>query len=292
MMVGLPGSTVETVKSDYQKNIDREVMVRSHPTLLLANSPMNAPEYRDEHGIEGVVDQVITTTATYTLDEWRHMMALRLLHYHFDHRGVLRQVATYVRAETGLEEMDFYEAVRVAAQDFVRWPHLAYAVTAASIHFTPPGSWAPVIEEIGEFLVHDLRVADDDALATVLRIQHAVLPSRTRSFPLQLDLPHDYAAWHASVVRAKLEDPDRWTETVAALRSFGPGPFAVDDPATLSEALTGTSAVTTQYERGAPDLESAIARPRRPPGRGEVPVEMIELPTTTDRHGAPVSLQA
>jgi hypothetical protein len=192
------------------------------------------------------------------------MMALRLLHYHFDHRGVLRQVATYARTEIGLKEMDFYEEVRVAAQDFVRWPYLAYAVGPPTIHFMPPGSWAPVVEEIGEFMVHDLRIADDDALATVLRVQHAVLPSRTRSFPFDLELPHDYTAWHRSTVRAKLENPDRWTDSVTPLRSYGPGTFSVDDPTDLCEALTGKAAVATHGDRGSPDLESAIARPRAP----------------------------
>jgi hypothetical protein len=94
----------------------------------------------------------------------------------------------------------------------------------------PPISWKLLIDEVRDYVVTELAVPDDSALETVLRVQHALLPARGRDFPLVLELPHDYAAWHAEIMAAKDTDRRRdWPEVVPPLRSFGPATFAVDD---------------------------------------------------------------
>lgn len=54
-----------------------------------------------------------------------------------------------------------------------------------------------------------------------------------RTFPVTLDLIHDYAGWFRQIIRAK--DSDRpWVECVPALRSFGPTSFTIEDPSGVS----------------------------------------------------------
>jgi hypothetical protein len=183
IMLGLPGSTVDTLLSDLQAAIDRELQVRALPLQLLVNSPMNDPEYRAEHGIVAAPDEVVQETNTYTRDDWWEMMAVRRFFYFAERSGLLRQLATHVRAETAMREIDFYQLVRETAKDVRNWPHLAYMVFVAPDEYLPPGSWWPVIEEFGRFMVEKAGVPDDSALQTVLAVQHALLPARNRRFP-------------------------------------------------------------------------------------------------------------
>ena len=67
-------------------------------------------------------------------------------------------------------------------------------------------------------------VADDDALDTVLAVQHALLPARDRPFPLTLDLPHDYVAWRRALLEARELGPAPPTGRTPWRRSGRPGP--------------------------------------------------------------------
>jgi hypothetical protein len=95
----------------------------------------------------------------------------------------------------------------------------------------PPASWRLFIDEVHRYLVDRLGLADDSPLATVLDVQHELLPARDRSFPHRIDLPHDYAAWHAAMIEAKDGGQrDVWAKAVPRLGSFAPGELTVDDP--------------------------------------------------------------
>src|SRR5262249_26346822 len=109
IMMGLPGSTPAAFRTDLQECVNRAVRVPIPSTLLLANSPMNEPEYRAEHGIVAKPGEEVRQTATYTEAEWEQMNRLTFAYYVFENFGVLRQVATYVHAEAGRREIDFYE---------------------------------------------------------------------------------------------------------------------------------------------------------------------------------------
>ena len=109
LMLGLPGSTPETFRNDLQACVDRDVRAIDPPTMLLPNSPMNEPEYREEHGIMASPGEYVKETASYTRAEWDQMHRLGAGFWLFENFGILRQVAGYVRGETGRREVDFYE---------------------------------------------------------------------------------------------------------------------------------------------------------------------------------------
>ncbi len=100
VMMGLPGSTVDSFKSDLQKCTDRDVRARCNPTVLLPNSPMNEPSYREEHGIVARPHEVLKETKTYTREDFDEMERLRKAYYVFDSYAVLRHVAPFVRSES------------------------------------------------------------------------------------------------------------------------------------------------------------------------------------------------
>ncbi|MDH4170138.1 MAG: radical SAM protein [Acidimicrobiia bacterium] len=245
LMLGLPGQTPESFRTDLQLCIDREMQVRIPRTTLLVNSPMNDPEYKAEHEI--VVNKepgpgnksLVVSTATFTRDDYRDMTHTRLVFLLMENFGVARQVARYVRQEAGVHEVDFYEGIRHAVlEDPHRWPALANTVLSGPGTMAPPASWAFYIEDLRDYVISVHGVADDTALDTVMAVQHAMLPAFDRPAEQVLELAHDYAAWFAAVVGVK-EGSDRadWARHVPELRSYPPASFRVADPLTVTRAI-------------------------------------------------------
>jgi hypothetical protein len=204
----------------------------------------------------------VTSTATFTEDDWLAGMRMRQLFYFAERRGMLRQLATYVRAETGTEEMAFYDHLRRLAESSSRHPQLAYALRVAPVSYLPPGTWRPLIEEVGQVMVADLGVADDSALRTVLQVQLAVFLTPGRQFPSRIDLDHDFVAWHDAVIAAKqMHPPGGWTQAVGPLRSFPPGTFEVRDERGRIDRLLGQSTIAGFDNHTDWELDTLISRP-------------------------------
>jgi radical SAM superfamily enzyme YgiQ (UPF0313 family) len=264
LMLGLPGSTAVSFRNDLQECADREVRTRVYPTVLLPNSPMNDPSYKEEFQITGAVDEVITETSTYTRAEWEQMVALRGPYLLCHRYAVLRYVGAFVRSELGLKEVALYERLLDdALADRERWPTIAFAFQATFELMAPPCSWGTFIDEVGDYLVEVLGLPRDDALATVLTVQHALLPSLDRQFPHTVTVSHDFIAWYLQVLNAK--DTGRrhdWETVVPSLRSFGPTEFTVDDPHDVCQTGIGGTVDSLSQNLAGWELGSPISRAR------------------------------
>jgi hypothetical protein len=64
----------------------------------------------------------------------------------------------------------------------------------------------------------------------VLAVQHALAPDRGRSFPITVELEHDFAAWYADMLHAKDGHMSSWPTIVAPLSTYEPATLPVDDP--------------------------------------------------------------
>jgi hypothetical protein len=267
LMMGLPGSTVDTLRNDFQQCINRDVRAIAYHTVLLPNSPMNDPEYRKENGIVARPGEEVRQTATYTEDDWVVMKDLTSLFVLSENFGILRQVGLYVRAETGRREIDFYEQfVSDVRADPARWPIVAMAYKALPALMVPPVSWALFNDEVRRYLVEVVGLADDRALDTVMAVQHAMHPSRGRSFPLELALDHDYVAWHRQITDLRQGGHrDDWPEHAAPLRSYGPGRFEMDDPYEVCATSIGGTTRTLSWE-SLWEFSSPISRARQRTG--------------------------
>ncbi len=277
LMMGLPGSTLSSYLGDLQQVVDREVRARVNPTEVLMNSPMNDPAYRQQHSIEILrpvshdwsedigtrQKSLIISTATYTRDEYDLMERYRRVFLLCENYGVLRQVSRFVRQETGISEIDFY--VRLGTDSDSQetaWPTIRFTFGPGCEYMIPPVSWAFFIDEIRDYLVTALHIADDAALDTVLRVQHALLPARERTFPACLSLPHDFGAWHRTMLVAKRSGAAvDWPQRVPRLREFGPARFDVDDPQSVASLGLGMSVFYDSESDW--ELASPVARPIR-----------------------------
>ena len=250
--MGLPGATVDSFTRDLQQCIDREVEGTVNPTSVLLNSPMNAPAYRAEHRIETAVEiapgnhALVVSTATFTRDDYQRMSAIRRAFLAAENFGVTRHVDRLIRHATGTREIDVIQRLLAEVVDdaggAVRHPFLRSFFGQPSPTLVIPVSWQLFIDDLAAYVREAYPTIDPGELATVARVQHAMLPAFDRPYPETIELEHDYVSWFSLVVEAKEQGHrDDWTQLVPPLRSFGPGTLRVDDPSGSARRNIGCS---------------------------------------------------
>ena len=221
LMMGLPGSTLNTFADDLQTCVERAVYANVNPTMLLVNSPMNEPSYRADHGIEWEIPthgpnagrSMVVATSTYSRHDHHAMSRLRTLFRLGENVGLLRHLMLWAAHRSGRREIDLYrtlDAARVAEPD--RFPALTWLVECTTV-VCPPLSWTMLIDEVLAWLVPVLPASSSEGMATedpatedpateiatIRAVQLALLPDHGRQFPTSIDLPHDYATWYLTV---------------------------------------------------------------------------------------------
>ncbi|NNE72866.1 MAG: radical SAM protein [Acidimicrobiales bacterium] len=273
LMMGLPGQTLQSLRNDLQQCVNRDVLAKCHGTELLVNSPMNEPEYRTEHAVESVrppgppaAGTTVTTPAlvvsatTFTRADYSEMHRMRRSYLLNENLGVMRHISRFMRQAAGIREVDFFERVRAAAHaDPQRWPSLRLVVATVPDTMAPPVSWAFYVDDLHRYVVEECGVADDSALATVLAVQHHVLPAADREFPTTVELAHDYGAWYRSIHQAK-DDGHRedWEAVVPPLETYGPARFEVTDPRLVCRLNLGAGSSIDAYNDW--ELASPVSR--------------------------------
>jgi radical SAM superfamily enzyme YgiQ (UPF0313 family) len=271
LMMGLPGATVESFVEDLQQCIDREMPARINHTTLLVNSPMNNPDYREEHQIKTGSElgpgkmPVLVSTRTYTRDDLAKMIAIKNIYLLLDNFGVMRVCSRFVRQQVGMTEMEFYRLLLETTSYEGKernWPLLNALVNYGHDLMAPVYSWALVFNELRRFMINKCGVPEDSALDAVLTAQRALLPTHGRTFPDVVELPHDVVAWHAQMLAVKGDGHRKdWQSIAPPLSSFGPGRLEVNDINGTVTKLLGCditiSAVGVNW-----DMDSGVARAR------------------------------
>ncbi len=302
LMMGLPGSSVGSFSNDLQGCIDRELFATIYDTMMLPNSPMNAPDYRERYGIvsgekrvgkdgPGSTHTVIAlATSTYTHDDRQLMQRRRHYFRVFEDVGILRHVARWVRQAAGIREIDFYTGIGdLASKSPLDIPLLAFVV-ADMPSLVPPLSWPHFLAEVHHHLVERIGLPESSAMRTALQVQAMLIPEWGRSYPARVELEHDYAAWYAEI-RSARRTRQSWCDVVAPLESFGPATFEV----TGNERITASMLATDLFVdfTSFSDLESPVMRGTRSihhvsagpaPSRRDRPVDANE-----GVHGSEVS---
>jgi hypothetical protein len=264
VMMGLPGSTLPSFRRDLQECMNRDVRARVHPTTMLANSPMNDPEYRAEHKLEARAGEIVDHAGSFTREDYARMDRLRTMFLLGDSYAILRYVAKWVRSRIGRHEVDFFEGiVDDLATDPDRFPVMSYVLGALYDMMVQPCSWKLFIDDLRRYLVEVLGIDDDDELATVLAVQHAMLPSPDRTFPLTLELPHDFEAWHSRLLDIRDQGHrEDWEEHAPRLNTYGPATMTVDDPDEVCRMGMGLPLLGLSMRLVCWELGSSVARPR------------------------------
>jgi hypothetical protein len=248
LMMGLPGSTIASFCEDLQQCIDRELPARINMTTLLVNSPMNEPSYLEAYKIKTSAPvgpgnlAMLASTSSYTEADLAMMHEIRTAFLYFENFAVLRTISRFVRHETNVDEMRFYEKLLLDTVGHRAWPMLSVLCNFGASLMAPPLSWYLVIEELGLYLRQECGVKDGPALRSVLAAQLASLPAHDRVYPQRIELECDVAAWHMAMIEEKESGNRRgWTANVPRLETYGAGTLTVDDPFGITRAALGVN---------------------------------------------------
>ena len=109
LMLGLPGSTVESFKRDLRYYFFEDVNVRVFSTVLLVNSPMADPSYREQYQIETDDAGTIVATSTISRDELRACDRLARMFRCAHGYGMLRYLMSYLFWEHSIDPIDYLQ---------------------------------------------------------------------------------------------------------------------------------------------------------------------------------------
>ncbi len=206
LLLGVPGQTYDTYKTDLQFMFDHEILARTWPVQILPNAPMNAPEYRALHQIE-VEDDLVVATATLTRADRERMLRLRKLDLIADRYGVLRHVLRWMQWDhdvPALDVVDHLVGLIDTAPD--RHPHLTWVLSYFDLLPTAPVSWRAVYDDVARLLRDDFGVGPSSALDAVLDVQVALMPAPGRVFPATVPLAHDYVRYYQDATASLFGD--------------------------------------------------------------------------------------
>ena len=244
IMIGLPGSTLATTRSDLQGVLEHEVNANIHATQLLPNSPMNEPSYRTEWEIVTDENAVLVSTRSYSADDRAEMDRMVDAFHAADTFGLLRVVLRWVASRVGEREIDVLERMRtVSAEQSGRYPLLNHVLTRFLDATTPPGPWPLLLDEVERFLEATWSLpADDPAWIAVRTVQLHVLPDHGRAFPETFDVAFDVVAWLADLEASRKGGP-----RPGPLTSYPPTSITIDDPHDTCATLGTRHGVTDHH---------------------------------------------
>lgn len=262
LLMGLPGATVESFKTDLQRCLDQDVTPRMMETVVLPNSPMNDPAYRERFGIETDGADIVVSTSSYTREDFEEMKRLRLLFRAFEHFGLLRHLFRWLKVERGINALDLIHDIdRAIIADPHRYPLLTWVGRYFDLVTAPPVGWPPFYAEVADLLADRHGLHGDPGFETVIRVQEFLMPARGRRFPAVIELDHDFVGWL---------DHHRSSGVPRALTSFGPSRLSVDDPVGVCEERLVRNGFSIRREEACDnpfwvlndwELDSVLARP-------------------------------
>lgn len=234
MMMGLPGSTLESLKSDMQFCFDRDLSLTAYDTRLLVNSPMSDPAYLAAHQIQTDPDNILTSTSTYTRQDRRHMGDLHTTFYAAENLGALRYVLRYLQWDRGIPSLEFLDRLTMAlASKPQRFPRFLRLRRPPFRGFRKASQWKELYEEITRFARESFGVEEDSAFACALELNRLTMPSQGRTFPEEHTLRHDFVQYFRDHQAANGSGGP-------PLSSYEPGTITLSDPLDFCHRSVGT----------------------------------------------------
>ncbi len=259
LMIGLPGSTVESLKQDLQFYFDNNITVRAFQTRMLMNSPMADPEYRKKYSIKVNADDYLISTFSYTEEDMRLMCQIYAAYRFLITHSTFVYVIKYLQWDHGIQALQFvHDLVR-----FLGANAKSDEDYACIYRLPPPDPVFPIMKYVFqhcEQITRGLRKfvqtqygldSADACFDDVVKVNEAVLPNPQKSCPLNLQLQHDVVAYYEVVRKAN-------GAAVPKLASFGPGTIEIADPFGICALLAGSSAYQYNFHQVFCELQSPL----------------------------------
>ncbi len=196
LMIGLPGMTVDSFKKDLQYFFDKDVTVKAYATELLPNSPMADPDYMEKYEIKVDQNNFLKSTFSYSTDDLHVMNMIYNLFSVADSFALLRYVLRYLRWDHGVVALDYlHELYNELERDPYKYPALTYVSKVFRYYLNVPGGWHEFYGQIADFTESTFGIERDSAFDAVLQFNEMVMPEDAFSYPLDIELQHDVAAY-------------------------------------------------------------------------------------------------
>lgn len=195
LILGLPGSTPATFRDDLDRCVEAGLHPRVFGGLLLPNSPMNEPSYRDRHLIESDEFTQVVSWRGCTRRDGAEVVAVWDLFVAAWQFGVLRHVVEVAAILGRRRPMDLLDALRSAALDRPdEVPHLAFFIGSVRRYLAAPCGWSAVLLDVVAVLSREVGPEFAHEIATAATLREAVLPEASRLSRTVVELDHDVVA--------------------------------------------------------------------------------------------------
>lgn len=254
LMIGLPGITVEAFNNDLQRYIDMDVSVKAYPTQLLPNSPMADPEYIEKYKITTDAKDFVISSYSFTEQDLQWMKGMYQIYTMADGYSLLRYVIRYLQWEHNIRAIDFLqELLRFVRQKPNQYKQITWAVRFFNKDKCMPGGWSLFYQQMADYIKQQYQISGDTGLTTILQVNQLCMPDDAMSYPLQVNLAHDFTAYFsAKASQAAHKDKP--------LTDYPPAKFHVSDPNSMvSIDLDYLQYDSHQYFW---ELHSDVARPK------------------------------
>ncbi|MEZ5470159.1 MAG: radical SAM protein [Marinicella sp.] len=254
LMIGLPGITVKAFNNDLQRYIDMDVSVKAYPTQLLPNSPMANPEYIDKYQIKTDAQDFVVSSYSFSEQDLRWMKSMYQIYTMADGYSLLRYVIRYLQWEHDIRAIDFLDGLLTfTRQNPNRFKQLTWAVRFFNRDKCMPGGWTLFYQQVENYIEQQYSIEIDSGIKTILRVNQLCMPDDALSYPMQVELPHDFTAYFSSK-NSQASHKD------TPLSSYPPAKFHVSDPNSMvSIDLDYLQYDSHQYFW---ELHSEVSRPK------------------------------
>jgi radical SAM superfamily enzyme YgiQ (UPF0313 family) len=250
LMLGLPGITVEAFNHDLQRYIDMDVSVKAYPTQLLPNSPMADPAYIEKYQIKVDENDFLISSFSYTEADLQWMKSMYQIYTMADGYSLLRYVLRYLQWQYNIKAVDFLQTLlRYVTTQPANYPMLTWAVRFFNQDKSMPGGWHDFYCQVADFIRQQYQIDSDSALQTVLKVSEYCMPDDTLSYPLSINLQHDFSSYFHNVKHSD-----------KALAEYGPAQLIISDPNLM--ASIDMSYLQYDSHQYFWELQSTVARPK------------------------------
>ncbi len=270
LMLGLPGSTVESFKQDLRHYFHLNLNVLVFNTVLLPNSPMAEPTYRKIHAIEVDETDTIISTASMSREELHSCEDLARMFRCAHDYGMLRYFLSYLSWDHSVDPLDFLQTLtadmttksqwrqrfpqlerfcdlEVAIDNdvldidnipdhdpegkTVEWPKLILCTHIGwREQLRKNDGWGAFYSELHDYSCARYDLKSSPAMRAALAAQQALMPNKSVEYPVTVELEHDYTAYFEGHSAPQGE--------TRPLDSYGPSALLVNDPFDLSKLGT------------------------------------------------------
>ncbi|MCA9668246.1 MAG: radical SAM protein, partial [Myxococcales bacterium] len=208
LMLGLPGATIESWKSDLQFFFDRFQQPQIFVTVVLPNSPMASPEYVAEHRIEVDERGNLVACSSFSRDDYRRLCQLTAAFKVCTSLGLLRWFLLHLQWEHGVRALDFIDAlvaaVNAPGDDH---PELRAVFADLSYHndelqtvervvdYVNSDGWPAFYGDVRAFTERRMKLPWTSAMQALVELHAALLPSKAKVDSARTRLDHDALAY-------------------------------------------------------------------------------------------------